>query len=119
MKKIKTKFYTFSQNNSGGSFVNDPKNGIGQYVVIEAKNAESANSIAQQIGIYFNGCDDGTDCQCCGDRWYSVDESDGSQTPSLYGKPIEETEESMFRTKSFVHYLNGSIKEVLLKKKIQ
>lgn len=25
---------------------------------------------AQGIGIYFDGCADNKDCECCGDRWW-------------------------------------------------
>lgn len=45
-------------------------------VYIEAENAEEANEKALQIGIYFNGVEDGIDCPCCGDRWYPVSERD-------------------------------------------
>lgn len=66
---MKTKYFEFNQNNSGGSFEVDEKAGIGHSVIIEANNAIHANAIAENIGIYFNGCDSGSDCPCCGDRW--------------------------------------------------
>ena len=71
---MKTKFYEFSQNNSGGSF--DVDNDVCHRLFIEATNAEQANRIAQDLGVYFNGCDSGMDCNCCGDRWYEVDDYD-------------------------------------------
>lgn len=70
-----SKFYTFRQNNSGGAF--DYDENLANEVVIEANNAREANSLAKGLGIYFNGCDVGTDCECCGDRWYPVDAIDG------------------------------------------
>lgn len=69
------KFYLFDQNNSGGNFTVD--NELSSIVFIEAENAEEANSIAEAIGIYFDGCMKGIDCSCCGDRWYPVNERDG------------------------------------------
>ena len=71
---MKTKFYEFNQNNSGGFF--DVDSDVCHRLFIEATNAEQANRIAQDLGVYFDGCDDGQDCSCCGDRWYECDESD-------------------------------------------
>lgn len=62
-----TKFYEYSQNNSGGSFYVDEN--VCNQVFIEATNEKHANSIAKEIGIYFDGCAIGIDCSCCGDRW--------------------------------------------------
>jgi hypothetical protein len=120
MKRVvNTKFYTFNQNNSGGCFVADKKRGISEFVIIEALNADDANTRAENIGIYFNGCEDGNDCPCCGDRWYQVSESDAEKIPSLYGKPVEEAEAGWSRKDVFIHYMDGKIKEVLLKEPIQ
>lgn len=63
-----TKFYTFNQNNSGGHFDYDPETGVGYRVAIEATNAKDALRRAEDIGIYFNGCETGMDCPCCGDQ---------------------------------------------------
>lgn len=60
------RFFTYRQNNSGGSFVNDANKGISIVVVVEAYDKHHSNLRAQQIGLYFGG--DG-DCPCCGDRW--------------------------------------------------
>jgi hypothetical protein len=87
-----TKFYTFNQNNTGGSFDFDKEKGITHYVIIEANSADDANNIAESLGIYFNGCDDNLDCPCCGDRWYPAgDRWDVSNTPTIYGQPITNT----------------------------
>jgi hypothetical protein len=68
-------YYEFKQNNSGGWFeINDE---VSIRVYIEANSASEANEIAETHGIYFDGCAEGTDCDCCGDRWYSASESDG------------------------------------------
>lgn len=65
-------FYKYDQNNSGGSF--DVDENITHRVVIEAVSESEADIIAKNIGIYFNGVDDGLDCDCCGDRWYGCNE---------------------------------------------
>lgn len=106
----KAKFYTFSQNNSGGSFVVDEETGIAETVIIEAYSAADANSRAERIGIYFNGVDSGWDCECCGDRWNEIySENDCYDVPSYYGTPIENLESSWYRNRFFIHMLNGSI----------
>lgn len=77
-------FYHFSQNNSGGSFHIDER--VAHHVIIEANSAEEANRRAESVGIYFNGCIDGRDCDCCGDRWSSQWSDDaGDLEPLIYG----------------------------------
>jgi len=63
-------WFEYRQNNSGGSFRFDKKKGISVYVWVEAEDAAAADKRAEDIGLYFNGCDSGCDCPCCGDRWY-------------------------------------------------
>ena len=78
------KFYTFSQNNSGGFFT-----GPAEYVIIEAQDAQDANRRAEEAGLYFNGCESGSDCPCCGDRWSEQWSDDyGDAEPMIYGKPV-------------------------------
>lgn len=70
-------FFEYRQNNSGGSFViNDTLTVV---VVIEAPTAGMADGRAKELGIYFDGCDTGEDCPCCGDRWYPA--YDGIEDP--------------------------------------
>ena len=86
------RFFHFSQNNSGGSFVIDET--LAHHVIIEAYDALDANTRAMQIGIYFNGCDSGMDCQCCGDRWSAQWSDDrGDDTPMIYGDKPETYED--------------------------
>ncbi|WP_339273797.1 hypothetical protein MKY59_21630 [Paenibacillus sp. FSL W8-0426] len=99
-------FYTFSQNNSGGSFKRDDH--VCEYVIVEADSAKDANTKAEEVGIYFNGCDDGTDCSCCGDRWYEQwNDSDGTELPSIYGTPVTELTAGFFRKQAYVYYKDG------------
>lgn len=63
----KTFFYIFNQSNPGGQY-----KGV-ERLVIEAPTADIANDIAvKQKNVYFDGVDNGVDCDCCGDRWEKV-----------------------------------------------
>lgn len=93
---VNTKFYTFSQNNSGGYFVENNENGVAEYVVIEAINAKDAwgklESIGDKVNDMFNYC------PCCGERWYDSNrDEDGTDYTMIYNERIEEVEKSMFR----------------------
>jgi len=80
-------FYTFSQNNTGGSF--EVNGQVSHYVIIEAKSADEANwRASDRADIYFDGCDAHMDCPCCGDRWYTSEESEGTEHPEIYGEDI-------------------------------
>lgn len=110
------KWFTYDQNNSGGTFHYDEARGISTKVLIEAHSPSEANRIAEGIGLYFDG--DG-DCSCCGERWYSKwDWAEGTDEPMIYGKPVASyrpsgpltskwMEEGKFEY--FVHYLDGTI----------
>jgi hypothetical protein len=69
------KFYELSQNNTGGSFdVNDK---LCHRLFVEAESKNAALRIAEGLGCYWHGVEEGMDCECCGDRWYkSADEVD-------------------------------------------
>jgi hypothetical protein len=118
---MKTKYYTFRQNNSGGSFDIEHDRGISIAVIIEAETADQANNRAESIGLYFDGCDKGMDCECCGDRWYRADEYDGKNEPEIYGTKLIEIPEYKIRNpdntkrgwhvdRGYVHMLDGTIK---------
>jgi hypothetical protein len=99
-------FYLFCQNNSGGWFEKDDERGLGPRVWIEARDVNEANYRAKLAGIYFNGCDDGTDCNCCGDRWYEAWE-DGKEKPE-----IDPEYDFSWYPKVFVHHLSGKIETI-------
>lgn len=109
-----TKFYTFVQNNSGGFFDNNESRGLAKFVIVEAGSAEHANRRALRIGLYFDGGANGEDCNCCGDRWYEVSESDGSDVPLIYDTPPAEFQFSRLSLVQegecfcFVHHLDGT-----------
>ena len=105
-------FYTFGQNNPGGSFIVDDT--VCHFVIIEADTAGEANDLAEYKGIYFNGCDDDIDCPCCGDRWYTVGKYDETDEPLIYSEKPENYSD-MFTERGGVYcrvyYQNGDVKE--------
>lgn len=112
-------FYNFRQNNSGGVFIVDDT--VTVNVFIEAEGAHEANFRAENIGIYFDGCELGDDCPCCGDRWYRAYKDDGETEPTLYGAPIADRythgglSDMVWVRKGdpdvIVHYLDGRIEK--------
>jgi hypothetical protein len=104
------KFYTFSQNNSGGSFDHDPRSGIGVYVIIQAHSEDDAIERAERLGLYFDGVDNERDCPCCGDRWHSPD--DGTDEPKIYNERVAPCGEGdtpwlAYGTPSYIHFDSG------------
>lgn len=95
-------WYRFRQNNSGGSFHFEPENGIGVNVWIEAYDAEVANVRALRLGLYFDGCADGIDCDCCGDRWDEAHADDGMEFPV-----IDEDWDYKWDNSVYLHPLEG------------
>ncbi len=107
-KKRKTKFFTFDQNNSGGSFVRNDH--VDAYVIIEATDMDDANRRAESIGIYFNGVRDGYDCGCCGDRWSEQWNEKGTPNPTVYGKDVSIYKPITNWGDAIVHYTDGTKK---------
>lgn len=107
-------FYHYSQNNSGGSFHFDKAAGITVHVVVEADSAQEADTIAEHIGLYFDGSND---CECCGARWDSaVDYGDcGKPQPSVYDKVLGQKVTDKYGSiawmkegcETVVHFKNG------------
>ena len=83
----KCKWFTFDQNNSGGSFHVDDN--VGEYVIVQAENADQSNRLAEKVGLYFDGVGD---CDCCGNRWHEV-YGDGTEKPEVYSEEIPHSRE--------------------------
>lgn len=103
-------FYTFEQNNSGGHFV--LTDDLTHFVIVEAKSEEEACEKLIALGAYFDGCEAGMDCRCCGDRWYpSCTERDTpmvkGQLPDQYGKGEWEMLWMEPGREIVIHYENG------------
>ena len=103
-------FYTYNQNNSGGRFIFKPKRGISHYVIIEANSGEEADERAEDIGLYFDGCSNGNDCRCCGDRWDRNYEK-GTDVPKVYGEEVFESNGDIADV--YIHYLDGRVAQSL------
>jgi hypothetical protein len=101
------KFFTFRQNNSGGFFL-----GPAQYVIIQAVDADQADNLALDVGLYFNGVVGNQDCDCCGDRWTcQYGDDDGSDTPMIYGTPAADYvrgHRADGQPKAVVYYKDGT-----------
>lgn len=102
-----TKFYEFWQDNPGGWFDYDEDQGISVNVFVEAHSAEEANRIAEDIGLYFDGIEDGSDCSCCGARWYKASDYDAVDNPPDAAAYDGIRWVDGYHT--FVHYLDGQI----------
>jgi hypothetical protein len=103
-------FYSYVQNNSGGNFI-----GKHRLIIIEASTAEEANNKALLTDIYFDGVDDGIDCDCCGDRWYRCGQSEGDKVPSLHGISLlnRKFDESMQHwSPAIIYFKDGTQYEV-------
>jgi hypothetical protein len=111
---LTTHFYSFDQNNSGGSYKYDERSGISVTVIVEATSWMHANAIAQSIGLYFDGSGDCV--ECCGYRW-----SEQWDAPGLtFEEALTEIADDMTcvwarknmkkgEPEIFVHTLDGSL----------
>lgn len=79
--------------------------GITRYVIIEANSASHANERAEEIGLYFNGCRNGIDCRCCGDRWYKTYPEAATEQAEICEELVENEGSDIA-----VHYLDGTFK---------
>ena len=78
------KFYTISQNNSGGYFIKNDY--VDYYVSVQANSIEEAEKLLQEIVE-----DHSEYCDCCGTRWSVwLDEEDACDVPTTYGTPLTE-----------------------------
>lgn len=103
--KVDTKFYTFSQNNSGGYFELNEKDGIAECVIIEATSKEEASSKAKIIFQEYSDF-----CECCGERW-SLNWTEGHDEPMIYSESAREAimkpTNSWFKKNAAIHYYDN------------
>lgn len=102
-KLTSLKWFPYSQNNSGGKFVNNDS--VSEFVLIQAKNADKANTRMERITEPF-----GDFCFCCGQRWYidCVDD-DGAIEPKLWGKPLNKQQLFDLDNNIVLHHFDGRI----------
>ncbi len=67
---------------------------------------DKADAIAEVIGIYFDGCDLGKDCDCCGDRWGRAWSDDATDSPMWYDEPLVRCDED--KPFAYIHPLVGN-----------
>ena len=102
----KEQWYSYSQNNSGGYFVQDEYQG--PLVFIQAASAKDAWSQAQEM-FDFSYCD------CCGARWY--ERFEGTDEPMVYGTPLADAPKSYLRDYVILHHIDGRVERVELKER--
>lgn len=113
-REVETKFFTFSQNNSGGYFVSNDEYGVGSWMIIEAQNEDEAIAIRDRIGENVSGFH--SYCPCCGERWSDYVYDINSEIPVIYGVPVEQYKGKLWDDEiAFVHYYDGQIKKYILK----
>jgi len=99
--EVKTKFFTESQNNSGGYFIRNEH--VDHYVIVEATSVQEAKQKLAEITEDYSEF-----CGCCGERWYPYwSESDGKDIPMIYGTPVEEYRD-MWQGGAIVYYYDGT-----------
>lgn len=108
MITIDLKWFRFSQNNSGGYFVENEN--VCEYVFIQARSADEAVAKAETF------CDNDDSCPCCGDRWsFCVDDEDVADEPTLYGEPLSGVTKDSYRKSARLHYYDGRVEAVEFK----
>jgi hypothetical protein len=97
------KWFHFSQNNSGGYFINNEV--VDEDVFIQATSAKDATSKAEDLFAPYSQY-----CSCCGPRWsYWLDDEDGHAEPTVYDEPIHQIKASTFRKQAKLHYYDGRV----------
>lgn len=100
--EVKAKWWVFSQNNSGGYFIQNDD--VDHYVAIQALNVEHALSRAERIFACYSEY-----CGCCGERWdYWAEEDEGTEIPEIYGEIYTEKKPSSYREYIVLHYMDDA-----------
>lgn len=103
--KVNLKWWHFSQNNSGGYFIDNDV--VSHDVFIQARNAEEAEAKAAKIFEPYSAY-----CGCCGERWCtSCYEDEGTDNPEKNGKPLSVTTKDMFNKTYILHHFDGRVEK--------
>lgn len=104
---VDLKWFRFSQNNSGGYFVENEN--VCEEVFVQARNAAEAIAKAETF------CDNSDSCRCCGDRWsFWVEDSDGTDEPMFCDEPVRMAKKSSYRGKAKLHHFDGHVETIEL-----
>lgn len=104
-------FYTFYQNNVGGEYIVNED--IACFVIVEAKNAEEAESKIRDITEDYDDY-----CDCCGSRWnLDVFENMANDEPMAYGVNVRERKvyQGFSDNKTIIYYSNGTKEKLWFK----
>lgn len=93
--------YSFRQNNSHGYYCLPAKH----IIVKNARDSEHATEIAMAAGVYFNGVAAGSDCSCCGDRWYNYDYEYDTMEDALLNITREDIIRDSMESDGVPHYI--------------
>lgn len=96
-------FYTLSQNNSGGDWIENDE--VRQEVIVEADSYDEARDKLREITE-----DHSEYCDCCGERWwfYSIDEN---ETPCVNGKSLYDEKHKEYYSGHYIIYYKDGRKE--------
>ena len=115
-------FYMLDQNNSGGSFVVNDR--LTHRLFIEADSEQDAIAFAESLVCYWNGVENGYDCECCGDRWYQYAREYNSEkmvkdweceevgTVEGYAQYLADNYGHDCSPDARIFYKNGTVKEI-------
>ena len=93
--------YSFRQTNSGGYYCQPAKH----IIVKNARDEEHATEIAMAAGMYFHGVAAGSDCSCCGDRWYNIADEYDSLEDALLDLTRDDILRDSMRSDGVPHYI--------------
>lgn len=107
----KLRWWSVSQNNSGGHFYNDDN--VAEYVLVQAYSTSEAEAKLRELTE-----DSSHDwCECCGERWYiSLWDDEGTEEPTIYERPLEEQTSGWFEAEARLHYHDGSVEAITFTK---
>jgi hypothetical protein len=108
-------FYNLSQNNSGGYFLEDDEVGVCENIIIEVNDITELEDRFDEIAAKVPGFHDY--CECCGERWHLPWRNEsGDVEPMMYGESVYTIDPEMFRSRCFIHFLDGRVEEVIYNK---
>lgn len=104
-------WWTYSQNNSGGYFIQNDD--VDEYVIIQAANEKAAQEIFKRVTEESSY----EWCHCCGERWYPDPQDEGTEVPVVFGKSVYEPskDNSWFRDAAILYFDDGHKERVRLK----
>lgn len=94
-------FYTFTQNNSGGYFIQNED--VDAYLIVEGYSEKDIERRAGKIVENYSEY-----CPCCGERWNISIFHKLDKEPMIYGTPVYEYNSKYTNEKAIIHYLNGT-----------